>query len=283
MASDFRELASVDGTITPTADAMVPLQGRRALPRRRRLRGDPPLRRPPVRARRPPRPARALGRGDRARVRPRRAGGARSTALLAEHGDGDGQLRLIVTRGGRRIAATEPIPPHAESLQRRDRHLLAERHPQRGQVALLRGQHAGDPDRQRPRAPTRPSSSARRHRARAADLLDLLGLARRATCAPRRSTPACSSRSPATAWSRRSTSRRAPGRSPTCAPRGEAFLASTTREIQAVSAIDGAELPDGARPAHPRGPAGLRARPSAGSFDDLNERTEKAGVRWTSS
>ena len=31
-------------------------------------------------------------------------------ALLAELGDADGQLRLIVTRGGRRIAATEPIP-----------------------------------------------------------------------------------------------------------------------------------------------------------------------------
>ena len=28
----------------------------------------------------------------------------------------DGQLRLIVTRGGRRIAAVEPIPPHAETV-----------------------------------------------------------------------------------------------------------------------------------------------------------------------
>ena len=38
-------------------------------------------------------------------------------ALLAEAGDVDGQLRLIVTRGGRRIAATEPIPAHAETLR----------------------------------------------------------------------------------------------------------------------------------------------------------------------
>jgi branched-chain amino acid aminotransferase len=38
-------------------------------------------------------------------------------ALLAELGDADGQLRLIVTRGGRRIAATEPLPPHAETLR----------------------------------------------------------------------------------------------------------------------------------------------------------------------
>jgi branched-chain amino acid aminotransferase len=37
-------------------------------------------------------------------------------ALLGEAGAADGQLRLIVTRGGRRIAATEPIPDHPETL-----------------------------------------------------------------------------------------------------------------------------------------------------------------------
>jgi branched-chain amino acid aminotransferase len=37
-------------------------------------------------------------------------------ALLAELGDADGQLRLIVTRGGRRLAMTEPIPPYAETV-----------------------------------------------------------------------------------------------------------------------------------------------------------------------
>ena len=37
-------------------------------------------------------------------------------ALLGEAGLVDGQLRLIVTRGGRRIAATEPIPAHPETL-----------------------------------------------------------------------------------------------------------------------------------------------------------------------
>jgi len=37
-------------------------------------------------------------------------------ALLEEAGGPDGQLRLIVTRGGRRIAAVEPIPEHAETL-----------------------------------------------------------------------------------------------------------------------------------------------------------------------
>jgi branched-chain amino acid aminotransferase len=37
-------------------------------------------------------------------------------ALLAAAGPLDGQLRLIVTRGGRRIAATEPIPSHGQTL-----------------------------------------------------------------------------------------------------------------------------------------------------------------------
>jgi branched-chain amino acid aminotransferase len=38
-------------------------------------------------------------------------------ALLAEAGPVDGQLRLIVTRGGRRIAATENIPVHGETIK----------------------------------------------------------------------------------------------------------------------------------------------------------------------
>jgi branched-chain amino acid aminotransferase len=37
-------------------------------------------------------------------------------ALLAQAGPVEGQMRLIVTRGGRRIAATEPIPPHPETV-----------------------------------------------------------------------------------------------------------------------------------------------------------------------
>jgi branched-chain amino acid aminotransferase len=37
-------------------------------------------------------------------------------SLLEQAGAVEGQLRLIVTRGGRRIAATEPIPDHPETL-----------------------------------------------------------------------------------------------------------------------------------------------------------------------
>jgi branched-chain amino acid aminotransferase len=36
-------------------------------------------------------------------------------ALLAEFGDQEAQLRLVVTRGGRRLAFTENLPPYADS------------------------------------------------------------------------------------------------------------------------------------------------------------------------
>jgi branched-chain amino acid aminotransferase len=42
---------------------------------------------------------------------------AEIAALLEEAGPVDGQLRLIVTRGGRRIAATENVPVHAETIR----------------------------------------------------------------------------------------------------------------------------------------------------------------------
>jgi branched-chain amino acid aminotransferase len=37
-------------------------------------------------------------------------------ALVDRHGDGDAQLRLVVTRGGRRIAAVEPLPNLAPAV-----------------------------------------------------------------------------------------------------------------------------------------------------------------------
>src|SRR3954471_14611088 len=115
MASDFRELASVDGAVTPTAEATVPMKddglyrGDGAFEVIRLYDGRPfalvdHLDR--------------LGRSaaaielefDRATLEREIA------ALLAKAGPVDGQLRLIVTRGGRRLAATEPIPDHGETL-----------------------------------------------------------------------------------------------------------------------------------------------------------------------
>ena len=57
---------------------------------------------------------------------------------------------------------------------------------------------------------------------------------------------------------------------------GEAFLASTTREIQAVSAIDGTRPPRGARPPHPRGAGGLRRDPRPRALN-LNKEPRKQG------
>jgi branched-chain amino acid aminotransferase len=115
MGIELKELASVDGRITATADATVPLQddglyrGDGAF-EVIRLYGGTPF---------------ALGdhldRLERSTAAielefDRRALEAEIEALLAELGPAEGQLRLIVTRGGRRLAMTEPIPPHAETV-----------------------------------------------------------------------------------------------------------------------------------------------------------------------
>src|SRR4051795_11493436 len=113
MATELRELASVDGQITPTAEAMVPLKddglyrGDGAFEVIRLYDGAP------------------FALGDHIDRLQRSAAAVELEfdrtalereieALLAELGDADGQLRLIVTRGGRRLAMTEPIPAHAQ-------------------------------------------------------------------------------------------------------------------------------------------------------------------------
>jgi branched-chain amino acid aminotransferase len=116
MASDFRELASVDGAVTPTAEAMVPMQDDGL------YRGDGAFEVIRLYRGRPFALVDHLDRLERSAAAielefDRAALEGEIGALLAEHGEGDGQLRLIVTRGGRRIAATEPLPPHGESLR----------------------------------------------------------------------------------------------------------------------------------------------------------------------
>jgi branched-chain amino acid aminotransferase len=111
----FEELASVDGKVTPAAEATVPMKddglyrGDGAF-EVIRLYGGKPFALVDHLDR--------LGRSaaaielelDRVALEREIAG------LLAAAGSVDGQLRLIVTRGGRRIAATEPIPEHGETL-----------------------------------------------------------------------------------------------------------------------------------------------------------------------
>jgi branched-chain amino acid aminotransferase len=110
------ELASVDGAISRTAEATVPLCDDGL------YRGDGAFEVIRVYGGRPFALADHLDRLERSAAAiqlefDRAALEGEIASLLDEAGEMDGQLRLIVTRGGRRIAATEPLPPHAETLR----------------------------------------------------------------------------------------------------------------------------------------------------------------------
>ncbi|HET6998491.1 MAG TPA: aminotransferase class IV, partial [Solirubrobacterales bacterium] len=115
MTVGFTELASVDGTVTPTAEAMVPMKDDGL------YRGDGAFEVIRLYGGKPFALVDHLDRLERSAAAielefDRAALEREIAALLAEAGDVEGQLRLIVTRGGRRIAATEPIPDHGETL-----------------------------------------------------------------------------------------------------------------------------------------------------------------------
>jgi branched-chain amino acid aminotransferase len=116
MTSALRELASVDGRVTPTAEAMVPMKDDGL------YRGDGAFEVIRIYEGRPFALGDHLDRLQRSAAAielevDRAALEREIDALLAEAGGPDGQLRLIVTRGGRRIAAIEPIPAHGETLR----------------------------------------------------------------------------------------------------------------------------------------------------------------------
>jgi branched-chain amino acid aminotransferase len=109
------ELASVDGRVSPTAEAVVPLRDDGL------YRGDGAFEVIRLYAGHPFALDDHLDRLERSAAAiqldfDRAALEAEIEALLGAAGAADGQLRLIVTRGGRRIAATEPLPDHAETL-----------------------------------------------------------------------------------------------------------------------------------------------------------------------
>lgn len=115
MPQGFEELASVDGTVTPTAEATVGLKDDGL------YRGDGAFEVIRLYEGKPFALVDHLDRLERSTAAiqlqfDRPALESEIDALLAAAGPVEGQLRLIVTRGGRRIAATEPIPEHAETL-----------------------------------------------------------------------------------------------------------------------------------------------------------------------
>ncbi|HSS34239.1 MAG TPA: aminotransferase class IV [Solirubrobacterales bacterium] len=116
MSEGFVELASVDGEVMPTAVATIGLKDDGL------YRGDGAFEVIRLYKGRPFALGEHLDRLGRSAAAielgfDRPALETEIEALLAQAGAVDGQLRLIVTRGGRRIAATEPIPPHAESVR----------------------------------------------------------------------------------------------------------------------------------------------------------------------
>lgn len=115
MSNGFEELASVDGEIGPTAAATVGLKDDGL------YRGDGAFEVIRLYGGKPFALVDHLDRLQRSTGAieldfDRAALEAEIEALLEAAGPVDGQLRLIVTRGGRRIAATEPIPDHPETL-----------------------------------------------------------------------------------------------------------------------------------------------------------------------
>jgi branched-chain amino acid aminotransferase len=112
----FEELASVDGSITPTAEAKVGLKDDGL------YRGDGAFEVIRLYGGKPFALTDHLDRLERSGAAiqlefDRGALEGEIGALLERAGSVEGQMRLIVTRGGHRIAATEPIPDHPETLR----------------------------------------------------------------------------------------------------------------------------------------------------------------------
>jgi branched-chain amino acid aminotransferase len=109
------ELASVDGDILPTIEAYIPASDDGL------LRGDGVFEVIRLYGGRPFALGEHLDRLERSGAGlelpvEREAMEEEIAALLGEFGEHDAQLRLVVTRGGRRLAMTEPLPPLGDTV-----------------------------------------------------------------------------------------------------------------------------------------------------------------------
>jgi branched-chain amino acid aminotransferase len=110
------ELTSVDGRITPTADARIPAADDGL------LRGDGVFEVIRLYRGRPFALEEHLDRLERSAAAlelpvERDPLESEISALLAQFGEHEGQLRLVMTRGGRRLAFTENLPPRGETVR----------------------------------------------------------------------------------------------------------------------------------------------------------------------
>ena len=119
---------------------------------------------------------------------------AEVAALLEAAGPVEALLRVVLTRGGRRIMTVEPLPAQPDDGARRDRDLLANARPRRAQDALLRREHARRATRARARVRRGAARHPARPRAGGPDVVVLLGR-RRPAAARRRWRTASSPRS----------------------------------------------------------------------------------------
>src|SRR5206468_4324353 len=111
-----QELASVDGRITPTTEAVI------SLPDDGLYRGDGVFEVVRLYGGRPFALREHLDRLDRSAtaidlIVDRGSVERELPALLDRFGADDGQLRIVITRGGRRILLTEELPPRAETIR----------------------------------------------------------------------------------------------------------------------------------------------------------------------
>ena len=111
----FQELASVNGAITPTDETMIPLRDDGL------YRGDGVFEVIRLYAGRPYALGAHLDRLERSGATidlpvPRAELETEIAALLQRNGDADAQLRLLVTRGGLRVAVTELLIEHADAV-----------------------------------------------------------------------------------------------------------------------------------------------------------------------
>jgi branched-chain amino acid aminotransferase len=112
----IRELASVDGVIAPTRESTL------SLPDDGLYRGDGVFEVIRLYRGRPFALAEHLDRIERSAAAielpvDRPSLERELAALLAEHGTDDGQLRIVLTRGGRRVLLTEELPPRGATVQ----------------------------------------------------------------------------------------------------------------------------------------------------------------------